>query len=200
MTTLVESDVDPDPIRQFARWFDEAVASDLSDPNAMALATATPDGIPSARMVLLKGYDERGFVFYTNYESRKGHELEANPRASLVFFWAPLHRQVRIEGDVTRVSADESDAYFKSRPLGSRLGALASRQSQVLGSREELESRLAELVALYLDTEPPRPSQWGGYRVSPRAIEFWQGQPDRLHDRLRYSRDGELWILERLSP
>lgn len=200
LTSLDERDVDPDPILQFGRWFQDAVAALIPEPNSMTVATATRDGTPSARMVLLKGFDERGFVFYTNYDSRKGRELEENPRASLVFFWAQLHRQVRVEGEVSRVSAEESNTYFNSRPIGSRLGAWVSQQSQVIGSRDDLDRRLAELVEEYADREPTRPSYWGGYRVSPRSIEFWQGRPDRLHDRLRYRRENEQWRLERLSP
>ncbi len=198
---LAESELDPDPFRQFAVWFDAALAAHLSEPNAMALATASPDGRPSARMVLLKGFDERGFVWYTNYESRKGEELAVNPQAALVFFWVELSRQVRIEGPVTPVSPEESDTYFHSRPRGSQIGAAASHQSQVLASRESLERRAAELEAEYSGQEIPRPSYWGGYRLSPMLIEFWQGRPNRLHDRLRYRRlENGRWLIERLSP
>lgn len=198
---LSEGEMDRDPFRQFAVWFDAALAAHLTEPNAMALATATPDGRPSARMVLLKGFDEHGFVWYTNYESRKGNELAANPHAALVFFWAELSRQVRIEGPVTSVAPEESDAYFHSRPRGSQIGAAASHQSQVLPSRELLERHAAELEAQYAGQEVPRPSNWGGYRLAPTLIEFWQGRPNRLHDRLRYRRleDGS-WLIERLSP
>jgi pyridoxamine 5'-phosphate oxidase len=198
---LAERELDPDPFRQFAVWFDAALAAHLPEPNAMALATATPDGRPSARMVLLKGFDERGFVWYTNYESRKGGELAVNPRAALVFFWVELSRQVRIEGTVTVVSREESDTYFHSRPRGSQIGAAASHQSQVLPGREPLEARAAELEAEYADREIPRPPYWGGYRLAPTVLEFWQGRPNRLHDRLRYRRleDGR-WLIERLSP
>lgn len=197
---LSETDVDPDPLRQFQCWFDQAVEAGLIEPNAMTLATATPDGRPSARMVLLKGVDGGGFVFFTNYESRKGVELIANPWAALVFYWPELERQVRIEGSVERITPEESDAYFASRPNGSRIGAWASRQSSVIGSRAELEQRVAELEQFYAGCEVPRPPFWGGFRVIPDVIEFWQGRPNRLHDRLRYRRDSSQWIIERLSP
>jgi pyridoxamine 5'-phosphate oxidase len=198
---LREEDVDPDPIRQFAAWFGEALASQVVEVNAMALATATPEGHPSVRMVLLRGFDERGFSFFTNYESRKARELEDNPRAALVMFWHELERQVRIEGRVERVSPEESDRYFRGRPAGSRLGAWASPQSRVIASREALQATYAELESRHADGEIPRPLYWGGYRVIPDSIEFWQGRPNRLHDRLLYTRrpDGR-WLIERLAP
>ena len=198
---LAEGDVDDDPIRQFQAWFDAARAASPFEPNAMALATVGADGRPSVRMVLLKGLDERGFVFYTNYESRKGRELEDTPWAALDFFWPEMERQVRVEGNVERVTAEESDNYFHSRPVGSQLGAAASRQSEVIPDRDVLERRVAELGEQYRDQEIPRPEYWGGYRVVPDFIEFWQGRLNRLHDRLRYrlSADGS-WKIERLSP
>ena len=197
---LREADASPDPIEQFREWFDQALGADLYEPNAMTLATATPDGRPSARIVLLKGFDDLGFVFYTNYESRKGREMEDNPRAALVFHWNELERQVRVEGIVSRVSADESDAYYASRPRGSRLGAWASEQSRVSDGRETLERRLEELEAEYGEGEVPRPPYWGGYRVEPEAVEFWQGRENRLHDRLLYRRERGGWRIERLQP
>jgi pyridoxamine 5'-phosphate oxidase len=198
---LTEADLDADPFQQFRAWFEQALAANLPEPNAMALATATLDGSPSARMVLLKGFDERGFVWYTNYESRKGGELAANPRAALVFYWAELERQVRAEGRVERATAEESDAYFHSRPQGSQIGAAVSHQSQVLPDRAMLERRAAELAAEYEGREIPRPDYWGGYRLVPAVIEFWQGRPNRLHDRLRYRRRADgVWEVERLSP
>lgn len=198
---LNESDVDPNPIVQFARWFAEAEAMVPILPNAMTLATATPGGVPSARVVLLKSFDEKGFVFYTNYESHKGRELDENPAAALVFYWAEMARQVRISGRVTRTSREESEAYFQTRPLDSQLGALASRQSEVLSNREALESKMEKLLKEYQNTEVPLPRFWGGYNLAPATIEFWQGRPSRLHDRLRYTRlsDGK-WLIQRLSP
>jgi pyridoxamine 5'-phosphate oxidase len=198
---LREVDAYSDPVEQFRGWFDQALGADLYEPNAMTLATATPDGRPSARIVLLKGFDELGFVFYTNYESRKGEELEDNPRAALVFHWNELERQVRVEGTVYRVSEEESDAYYAGRPRGSRLGVWASEQSRVSEGRGIFERRLEELEVEYRGRELPRPPYWGGYRVEPGAVEFWQGREDRLHDRLLYHREGGGgWSIERLQP
>ena len=196
---LAEDTAAADPFKQFARWFDDALRAELPLPNAMTLATANSDGRPSARVVLLKGADADGFVFYTNYESRKARELAVNPYASLVFLWTPMERQVRIEGAVEKVSAEESDEYFDSRPLGSRLGAWASPQSMPLPNRLILASKVAAVMLRY-GTAPPRPPHWGGYRVRPDAIEFWQGRPDRLHDRLRYVKHDAGWRIERLAP
>jgi pyridoxamine 5'-phosphate oxidase len=188
-------------LRQFQNWFDTSVAANILEPNAMTLATVTPDGKPDARIVLLKGLDARGFVFYTNFLSRKGKELAVNPQATLVFLWAELERQVRVEGVVERVSNEEADAYFHSRPLGSQLGAWASTQSEIIPDRAYLEERHQELAKEYADREIPRPSHWGGYRVIPDGIEFWQGRTSRLHDRLRYDREGDdNWIVRRLAP
>lgn len=198
--TLLESDAPSDPLELFQAWLDAAVDKGLPEPNAMTLATCDKAGRPSARIVLLRGCDERGFVFYSNYDSRKGQELADNPNVSLVFFWPQLERQIRIEGPATKVSAAESDAYFDSRPIDSRRGAHASNQSEVIASREVLEQRLAELEEQWPEGHVPRPEHWGGYRVAPTAIEFWQGRPSRLHDRLVYTRVGTDWNLSRLSP
>jgi pyridoxamine 5'-phosphate oxidase len=199
--SLLEETVDPDPIRQFVAWYDDAAQSGVVESNAMALATATPDGRPSVRMVLLRGVDERGFTFFTNYESRKGRELEANPFAAMVFFWHELERQVRVEGRVVRVGGDESDRYFQSRPAGARIGAWASPQSEVVANRGVLDERFGALEYEYRDREIPRPPNWGGYRLVHDSIEFWQGRPNRLHDRLRYTkRAPHGWLIERLAP
>jgi pyridoxamine 5'-phosphate oxidase len=192
--------MNPDPIPQFHQWFQETLAADLHEPNAMIVATATPDGRPSARTVLLKGYDERGFVFYTNYEGRKASELEANPACALLFYWGELERQVRIEGRASRISDQESDAYFAGRPRGSRIGAWASEQSRPVEDRNVLEERMLALEAEYEGGEVPRPPFWGGYRVEPEVVEFWQGRESRLHDRLVYQRSGDGWKIERLQP
>ena len=198
---LSEADAGDDPFALFRSWFAQALAASLHEPNAMALATATPDGLPSVRLVLLKALDDRGFTFFTNYDSRKGLELAANPRASVLFPWHPLERQVRVEGTVELVTPAESDDYFVNRPLGSKLGAWASRQSEVIPDREYLERQHAELSAKYPDGNVPRPPHWGGYRLLPESIEFWQGRPSRLHDRILFTRrDGGRWERRRLSP
>jgi pyridoxamine 5'-phosphate oxidase len=198
---LLEEDAPANPYALFAQWYTTAVAAELPEPSAMTLATASADGTPSARIVLMRGFDERGFVFYTNYQGRKAEELAQNPKAALVFVWPSLQRQIRVEGSVERVPAAESDAYFRSRPFGHRLGALVSPQSQVIPDRQFLEERLQALQQKFHEgDEVPRPAHWGGYRVSPHRIEFWQGRANRLHDRLRYQRDGVSWHIERLAP
>ena len=196
---LSEELADLDPLRQFRVWFEEATRTGSRVPEAVALATATPAGAPSARMVLLKEFGERGFIFFTNYASRKGRELEANPHAALLFYWDPLRRQVRIEGDVERLGEDESSAYFQTRPLGARLSAWASRQSEVVESRQALEAAVDELRG-HVGEELAAPPHWGGYVLRPDVYEFWQHREDRLHDRLRYRRDGDSWVRERHAP
>jgi pyridoxamine 5'-phosphate oxidase len=195
---LSEADAERDPLRQFERWLEEAVKAGLPLPNAMTLATVAAGGAPSARIVLLKGVDQGGFVFYTNYRSRKARELESRS-ACLVFMWSQLERQVRVDGTAEKVTAAESEAYFASRPLGARHSAWASPQSEVVRDRQALEASMKEMQARYGDA-PPRPPHWGGYRVMPRQIEFWQGRADRLHDRLVYSREGGGWKIQRLAP
>ncbi len=198
---LSETDADADPMRLFDSWFDAAVRAGILEPNAMSLATVDAQGRPSVRIVLLKGFDARGLVFYTDYHSRKGRELSANPNAALCFWWPPMERQVRIEGSVASIPPAESDAYFATRPRESQFGAQVSNQSEVIADRAVLERRLQELRSVYQDRAVPRPPHWGGYRLSPRRIEFWQGRPSRLHDRLLYSRGADgAWTCERLSP
>ena len=200
MKYLSERTFHPDPIEQFRRWFKAAERAGVPEPNAMTVATSARSGQPSARMVLLKGVDQRGFLFFSNYESRKGRELAANPQAALVFYWREVNRQVRVLGRVSKLPATESDAYFATRPPRSRIAAVASRQSSVTASRAALDARYAAIAARYPDGGPPRPINWGGYCVHPDEIEFWQHGPDRLHDRLRYRKSRGHWVLERLSP
>jgi pyridoxamine 5'-phosphate oxidase len=198
---LDEATVARDPFAQCKIWLDEALATEgLVEPNAVTVASVGADGQPSARVVLLRGYDERGFVFFTNYESRKGRELDGHGKAAMLFYWGPLERQIRIEGRVERISADESDAYFARRPRGHRLSAWASKQSDVVPDRAFLEARMAEEEARFAGVDVPRPPFWGGYRVVPAAFEFWQGRRNRVHDRIAYVRDSDGWRIERLSP
>jgi pyridoxamine 5'-phosphate oxidase len=197
---LRRSELDPDPMKEFATWFGEAAAADIRDVNAMTLATVDAKGMPQSRIVLLKAISDRGFVFYTNYTSAKARELEANPRAALNFFWVQFARQIRINGTVEKTSREESAEYFHSRPIGSQLGAWASQQSEVIESRDALEAKLAEARNQFGSGEIPLPDFWGGYRLNPETIEFWQGRTNRLHDRFRYRRDGDAWMIERLSP
>ncbi len=197
---LVEKDLARDPFRQFEKWFQEAEAAKLTEPNAMTLATVGKDGRPSARTVLLKGLDGRGFTFFSNYESRKGRELELNPHVSLVFPWIALERQVLVEGTVTKISREESDAYFHSRPRASQLGAWVSQQSAIISGRSVLEESMKALEKKYAGAEVPLPPHWGGWRVAPETVEFWQGRRSRLHDRLRYRRHQDGWTVERLAP
>lgn len=199
--TLLEKDVAADPVQQFQKWWDQAVASDILEPNAMTLATASADGLPSARIVLLKGFDENGFVFFTNYKSFKGLQLDENPKACLVFHWKELERQVRIMGLVSKLSEAESNEYFQSRPVGSRIGAWASPQSQVIENREWLEAEFEKRKEEFRDGPVPRPPHWGGYAVKPVVVEFWQGRFSRLHDRIQYSlEENGSWKIERLAP
>ena len=198
--SLLEKDVDPDPIKQFQQWWNEAMMSDIEEPNAMTLATSNNKGKPSARIVLLKGLSNDGFVFFTNYESRKGKELKENPYASLLFFWKELERQVRIEGTVIKTSEEKSNEYFLSRPTLSKIGAWSSSQSTVIKSRDELEKNVFEYQKQFGEGDITKPPHWGGYIVKPSLIEFWQGRPSRLHDRLQYTLNDDNWIIERLAP
>ena len=198
---LDEGDLDANPFKQFEKWFQQAIDAKLDLPDAMTLATATKNGMPSARMVVLRGFDERGFVFYTDYDSQKGRELAENPNAALVFYWRELDRQIRIAGQVSTISHDESERYFQSRPITSRLAAWASRQGEVIPDRKVLEDRFKQLTEAYQAKEIPLPPYWGGYRLLPDMFEFWQGRPSRLHDRLRCTRQPDVdWQIERLSP
>jgi len=197
---LAESDVDKNPFTQFGKWFKEALDALLYEPNVMTLATADLTGKPSARILLLKGFDENGFVFFTNYSSKKGKEMEENPQASMVFFWPELERQVRIDGLITKVAEQVSEDYFHSRPKGSQIGAAASPQSTIIPNRELLQNRVNELTATYTDQEVPKPAHWGGYLLEPTHIEFWQGRPSRLHDRITYTNVNGAWAINRLAP
>lgn len=198
---LLEKDVENNPFKQFEKWFSEAVKAQVLEPNAMTLATATKEGVPSARVVLLKEFDDEGFIFFTNYNSSKGKQIENNPKAALTFFWVDLERQVRIEGDITKISIQESEEYFHSRPKGSQIGAIVSPQSEVIPNREFLESNVVILTETYLDKEITKPEHWGGYKVIPHKIEFWQGRSNRLHDRILFSLITEgSWKIERLAP
>lgn len=197
---LSESDLHHDPIQQFRQWLNEALLAKLHEPYAMTLATATPDGIPSARIVLLRGIDHQGFQFFTNYLSRKGTEIKKNARGALLFYWGELERQIRIEGTIIKSTEKDSDHYFSMRPRPSQLAAVASEQSEVIADRFMLEKRMEELAMQYEGRQVPRPAEWGGYLLQPTCLEFWQGRPSRLHDRLRYRKENDRWIIERLSP
>lgn len=198
--SLLEAEVGANPVVVFNKWLEDAIKADVPEPTAMTVATSTFEGKPSARMMLLKGADDNGFAFFTNYESRKARQLAQNPFAALVFFWPQLERQVRIEGKVSKVSAKESDRYFKTRPIGSRIGAWASPQSQVIPNRRYLENLKSDYQEEFAKRDVNRPDNWGGYTLMPNLIEFWQGRPDRLHDRLQYRLENEIWVLERLAP
>lgn len=200
LQSLDEADVAADPFSQFTAWWDDAMKSEISEVNAMTLATATITGVPSARIVLLKGFDENGFVFFTNYESQKGKEIETNPHAALVFFWKELERQVRIEGVIEKITEADSDAYYRSRPAGSRIGAWASPQSEVILNRDVIENNFATVEKKFSNSNIPRPAYWGGYIVKPSMIEFWQGRSSRLHDRIQYVLHAEGWLIQRLAP
>jgi len=197
---LIECDMCADPLAQFAKWFEQAQEADIVDVNAATLATCSTDGKPSARIVLVKGFGNMGFMFFTSYDGRKARELSSNPQAALVLFWADLERQVRIEGVVQQVSRTQSEEYHKTRPRGSQLSAWASQQSVVIKNREELETRLKDVESRFGEGDVPCPPNWGGYLLAPEVIEFWQGRPNRLHDRIRYRRDGLIWVMERLAP
>jgi pyridoxamine 5'-phosphate oxidase len=197
---LSEAEAGTDPFALFQKWFDQASAANLLEPNAFTLATATPTGVPSARTVLLKFFDQRGFCFFTNYNSRKGDELAANPNVAMMFLWHELERQVRIEGRAEKTTTQESDDYYRQRPLGSRLGAWSSPQSEVIAGRHVLEEQQKQLLAKYAEVDPPRPEHWGGYRIVPTVFEFWHGRPSRLHDRIRFQLMEGVWVIDRLAP